>query len=76
MRTGVGAERDVSLEFILTVFGCVLFFEGIPYFLSPLSLKRVMVQVVQMDDAVLRRIGFSLMVCGLIMVAMVRYFWH
>jgi len=63
----------VSLKFILSVFGCLLFFEGIPYFLSPMSLKRIMVQVIQMEDAALRRIGFTLMICGLSLVALVRY---
>lgn len=65
----------MSLEFILSVFGCLLFFEGIPYFLSPMSLKRVMVQVIQMENAALRRIGFMLMLSGLFLVALVRYVW-
>jgi len=63
----------VSLKFILSVLGCLLFFEGIPYFLSPMSLKRLMVQVIKMEDAALRRIGFSLMLCGLSLVALVSY---
>lgn len=66
----------MSLEFILSVFGCLLFFEGIPYFLSPTSLKRVMLQVIQMEEAALRRIGFLLMFSGLMVVALVRYVWN
>ena len=65
----------MTFGFLLAVFGCFLFFEGIPYFLSPQSLKKVMLQVIQMDDATLRRIGFTLMVTGLLLVAAVRYVW-
>ena len=65
----------MSIQFIFTVIGCVVFFEGIPYFLSPSALKKVMVQVIQMDDAALRRIGFGLMASGLSLVALVRYVW-
>ncbi len=63
----------MNLEFILSVIGCVLFVEGMPYFLSPSSLKRVMIQVLQTDERVLRRLGFTLMVCGLLTVAAARY---
>ena len=65
----------MTIKFLFTVIGCVIFFEGIPYFLSPAALKKVMVQVVQMNDAALRRIGFALMLSGLSLVALVRYVW-
>lgn len=67
---------ELSLEFFFSVIGCLCFFEGIPYFLSPQSLKKVMAQVIQMEDSVLRRIGFVLMVCGLLTVASARYLWR
>jgi len=63
----------VSLSFVVTVIGCILFFEGIPYFLSPNALKRVMLQVLQMEEGALRRIGFLLMACGLLTVACARF---
>jgi len=65
----------LTVGFLLAVFGCFLFFEGIPYFISPQTLKKVMLQVVQMEDAALRRIGFLLMISGLSTVAVVRYLW-
>ena len=64
----------MTLKFILTLIGCVIFFEGIPYFLSPGGLKKVMTQVIQMENGAMRRIGFALMVCGLLTVAFGRYF--
>ena len=64
----------MTLKFILTLIGCVIFFEGIPYFLSPGGLKKVMTQVIQMENGAMRRIGFTLMVCGLLTVAFGRYF--
>jgi len=63
----------VSFSFIVTVVGCVLFFEGIPYFLSPNTLKKVMLQVLQMEERALRRIGFLLMLSGLVTVACARF---
>lgn len=73
--SGNGPEFLLSLEFLFSVIGCLLFFEGIPYFLSPQSLKKVMVLVIQMDDSALRRIGFTLMACGLLSVASARFLW-
>lgn len=63
----------MNLEFVLSVIGCVLFVEGMPYFLSPASLKKVMIQVLQTDESILRRLGFALMVSGLLTVAAARY---
>jgi len=63
----------VNLEFVLSVIGCVLFVEGIPYFLSPGALKKVMLQVLRSDDRVLRQLGFVLMTAGLLTVAVARY---
>jgi uncharacterized protein YjeT (DUF2065 family) len=63
----------MTFKFVLTLIGCVIFFEGIPYFLSPGGLKKMMAQVIQMENGAMRRIGFILMVCGLLTVAVGRY---
>lgn len=42
--------------------------EGIPWFLSPTGYKRVLLQVLPLHDAVLRLMGLSFMLSGLLLV--------
>jgi uncharacterized protein YjeT (DUF2065 family) len=60
------------LEFLLVVAGVVLIFEGLPWFLSPGSAKKVLAQLLAVDDRTLRGLGFTLMSIGLVLVYLVR----
>lgn len=56
------------MDFLLCVVGVVLVFEGVPWFLSPQGLKKVLRQLVALPDGSLRMMGFCLMMAGLLLV--------
>jgi len=60
------------VEFIIVVIGIILIFEGLPWFLSPGSAKKVLWQLVAIEDRTLRGIGLVLMTLGLLLVYLVR----
>lgn len=60
------------MEFIIVVIGLVLIFEGLPWFLSPESAKRVLLQLVSLDNRTLRGLGLTFMALGLLLVYLVR----
>lgn len=60
------------MKFLVVVAGVVLVFEGLPWFLSPGSARKALVQLVSLEDRILRVIGLTLMAAGLLMVYLVR----
>ncbi len=56
------------MKFLLCVIGVVLVFEGVPWFLSPQGLKKVLRQLISLPDGSLRMMGFCLMMTGLLLV--------
>lgn len=56
------------MEFMVTVLGVMMVFEGIPWFLSPPRVRAMLVRMQQLSDSALRRIGFILMAFGLLLV--------
>lgn len=64
----------MSFDFLIVILGVVLIVEGIPWFLSPQSAKRVLSQLFVLNDRTLRGIGLCLMVTGLFLVYIVRSF--
>jgi uncharacterized protein YjeT (DUF2065 family) len=56
---------------ILTAFALVLVIEGITPFISPGALRKMMIQVSQMDDHTLRVVGLSCMLCGVLLLYLV-----
>ncbi len=60
------------MKFLLVVFGVVLVFEGLPWFLSPGSAKQVLRQLLALDDRTLRGLGMGLMAAGLVLVYLFR----
>lgn len=60
------------MKFLLVVFGVVLVFEGLPWFLSPGSAKQVLRQLLALDDRTLRGLGMGLMAVGLVLVYLFR----
>jgi len=53
---------------LLCVVGLVMLLEGIPYFVIPRRMKRLMEQIPKLPDATLRWWGFVAMVGGLFLV--------
>lgn len=56
------------MTFLLTLLGLVLVIEGIPWFLSPPLIKSMIRQVARASDAVLRLLGLTLILTGLLLV--------
>ena len=50
---------------LLLALGAALFFEGLPYFVSPLAVRRYLEVVGRMSDGVLRFLGLAMMAVGL-----------
>ncbi|MEE8483294.1 MAG: DUF2065 domain-containing protein [Nitrospinota bacterium] len=60
------------MEIFLSAIGLVLIFEGLPYFISPDSMKNMARFMSEADSRTLRFAGFALMATGLILL----YFIH
>jgi hypothetical protein len=60
------------MDFLLVVIGVVMIVEGIPWFLAPGGYKRLLLQLLPMADNILRVIGLTFMLCGLLLVYLVR----
>jgi uncharacterized protein YjeT (DUF2065 family) len=58
-------EATESMKYFLAVMGMVMIVEGLPYFAFPDKMKQVMRQVLEVEDAALRRFGLFLMGLGL-----------
>ena len=75
-RANIGSFKTnclgINLKFLLVVVGVVLIFEGLPWFLSPGSAKKVLRQLLAIDDRTLRGLGLALMLSGLILVYLFR----
>ncbi|MBN2645292.1 MAG: DUF2065 domain-containing protein [Desulfuromonadaceae bacterium] len=56
------------MKFFWTVIGVVMVLEGVPWFLSPSGVKRMIVQFLPVRERSLRLMGFVLMLTGLVTV--------
>jgi uncharacterized protein len=56
------------MKFFLCVIGMVLIVEGFPYFAFPSKMKEVVSTIIELDDNILRKFGFFLIVSGFIIV--------
>lgn len=59
-------------ESLVVVLGVVLIVEGIPWFLSPRGTKRMLRELLRMNDRSLRGIGLCFMLIGLLLVYFAR----
>ena len=57
--------EDYGLKYFLSVVAMVLVIEGIPYFLSPQSIKKWLSLILNMDNRSMRIFGLSSMITGL-----------
>ena len=60
------------MDFIVVVLGVVMIVEGVPWFLAPGGYKRLLMQLLPMEDSFLRLFGLALMLGGLLLVYMGR----
>ncbi|MFN2256862.1 MAG: DUF2065 domain-containing protein [Desulfuromonadaceae bacterium] len=56
------------MEFFLTVIGVVMVVEGMPWFLSPQGVKKMLLQILPLPEHTMRSMGFVLMLAGLLTV--------
>ncbi len=56
------------MTYFLSVLGMFLVVESIPWFLSPGTIKKAILQIVEVPDRILRISGFFLMMVGLLVV--------
>jgi uncharacterized protein YjeT (DUF2065 family) len=56
------------MEFFLSVIGVVMVVEGMPWFLSPRGVKKMMIQILPLPERTMRSMGLVLMLAGLLMV--------
>ncbi len=56
------------MEFFLCVLGMVMIVEGLPYFAFPEKMKFWIQKVLDMPDRSLRKLGFVLMLIGLLLI--------
>jgi uncharacterized protein YjeT (DUF2065 family) len=52
----------------LCILGMVFIIEGIPYFVFPEKLKIYLIRITTMHDSILRFLGISAMIAGLILL--------
>ncbi len=57
---------------LLAALALVLVIEGVVPFLNPGSLRRMLINVAQVDDRTLRLTGLTCMILGLLMLYLVR----
>ena len=63
---------DLNWSDLLAALALVLVIEGIVPFVSPQSLRNMLETISQIDDRTLRIIGLASMICGVIMLYVVR----
>lgn len=57
---------------LLAALALVLVIEGVVPFLSPQSLRRMLVTAARQDDRILRAVGLASMLCGVVVLYFVR----
>ena len=64
------------MEYFLTVLGMVLIFEGLPYFTFPEKMKEIMKKIPEIHTPWLRAFGFILIVVGLLLMYVTKYYFN
>ncbi len=55
-----------GFKLLLAAVGFAMFFEGLPYFISPSAVRRYLALLLQLSDTTLRALGLTLMAGGLL----------
>jgi uncharacterized protein len=59
---------------LLAAIALILVIEGVMPFLSPDTMRRTMQQLTQLPDRVLRTVGLISMVCGVVLLYLIRQY--
>ena len=70
MRSGTKLKKRgyEKVDYFLCVMGMVLIIEGLPYLVFPEKLKTYLIKITTLPDSVLRFIGISAIILGLILL--------
>ncbi|MFO7830583.1 MAG: DUF2065 domain-containing protein [Desulfuromonadaceae bacterium] len=63
------------MEFFFTVIGVVMVVEGMPWFLSPQGVKKMLLQILPLPERTMRSMGLVLMLAGLATVYIASYYF-
>jgi uncharacterized protein YjeT (DUF2065 family) len=63
-----------QFNIFLAALGLAFILEGLPYFLAPGAVKRMLVRMLNVQPSSLRLVGLGSMAAGLILVALARFF--
>ncbi len=64
---------EFQFKIFLAALGLALIFEGLPYFLGPEAVKRMVIKLAGMPAGVLRGLGLASIAVGLLLIALSRY---
>lgn len=64
-----------NMEFFFTVIGVVMVVEGMPWFLSPQGVKKMLLQILPLPERTMRSMGLVLMLAGLATVYIASYYF-
>jgi uncharacterized protein YjeT (DUF2065 family) len=67
-RLAAAEQVELGMRYFLSVIGMVIIVEGLPYFAFPERMKAYLVKMLAIPDQTLRRLGFLLMLAGLVLV--------
>jgi uncharacterized protein YjeT (DUF2065 family) len=62
----------MNLKLIGLIIGAIMVLEGIPYFLLPNTLKKLFLQIIQLDSRLLRFMGFTFIILVLLIVYLLK----
>ena len=66
----IGVMNKMKIVFL--AFGLFMIFEGFPYFAWPDKMKELLAQLMEMPESSLRKIGFAMMITGLMICYLVQ----
>ncbi len=62
----------MKIHLIILILGAIMIIEGMPYFLFPNKLKKILLEISNLDIKILRILGLIFMSIGLVMIYIVR----
>jgi len=60
------------MKYFITALGLALIIEGVPYFLFPASIKRMLATIQELSEHILRVFGFTIMLIGLAILYVIK----
>ena len=70
----VNFKMHFQFNIFIAALGLALILEGLPYFLGPEAVKRMVIKLAGLPAGVLRGLGLASIGAGLLLIALSRYF--